>query len=123
MQSFGKAAVACLMAFAFLAIAAAPLCAALLTCSMPCCHHTQSAGIKGVPVCPLSNGCDKSVSANDDQAPTTVAKSQRVNAGADRIADDRIAVITQHAERAFTGRVSDPASTPPLHVLNSVFRI
>jgi hypothetical protein len=32
-------------------------------------------------------------------------------------------VITQHAERAFTGRVSDPASTPPLHVLNSVFRI
>jgi hypothetical protein len=123
MRFFGKAAVASLMAFAFLAIAAAPLCAALLTCSMPCCHHTQSAGIKGVPVCPLSNRCDTSVSANDDPLPTTVAKSQRVNAHADRIAEVRIAVAGQHPERAFTGRASDPASTPPLHILNSVFRI
>ncbi|HSP15650.1 MAG TPA: hypothetical protein VLV78_12940 [Thermoanaerobaculia bacterium] len=124
MRSLSRAGLAILMAFAFLALAAAPLCAALLTCSMPCCHHTQQAGIKGVPVCPLSNSCNTSVSSDDEQAPTTVAKSQRVNTRSDGTAAVRVAIDARHPERRSTERQSsDPASVPPLHLLNSVFRI
>ncbi len=125
MQSLMKPAVVVLMAFAFLALAAAPLCAALLACSMPCCHHATTAGIKGVATCPLSNnGCETSLSANDDQVPTTVAKSQRVNARAMVAAINPAKIDSQRPGRdSVETQVSLSAAARPLHLLNSVFRI
>lgn len=125
MQTDTRPAVAALMAFAFLALAAAPLCAALLVCSMPCCHHNLAAGIKGVATCPLSsNGCEASVSANDDAVPTTVAKWQRVDARSIVAGVTPTAVDSQRpGSDSFETQVSRSVSARPLHVLNSVFRI
>ncbi len=125
MQTVTRPAVAALMAFAFFALAAAPLCAALLVCTMPCCHHIPAAGIKGVATCPLSNnGCETTVSANDDAVPTTVARSQRVDGRAIVV---EVSPATGDPQRSgsasFEAQVSGSASARPLHVLNSVFRI
>jgi hypothetical protein len=124
MQSVMKPAVAILMAFAFIALAAAPLCAAFLACSMPCCHHTQTAGIKGVATCPLSNSCQTSVSKDDDQLPTTVAKSQRVNPRTIVAAVHSAHIDPTHPEGdAAEVHPAPAASARSLNVLNSVFRI
>ena len=104
----------------FAMVFALPLYAAATMCTMPCCHHsTPGAKLKSdLPSCPIR---ECSITADDATvkavshyvAPTLVAFTQVA------VMATSLTTPAAHVETS----LSPPGSAPPLHLLNSTFRI
>jgi hypothetical protein len=98
---------------------ALPLYAATTMCSMPCCHHGATGKVlkNDLPGC-FGNEC---IITTDDV--TVKAASSYVAPALTGIAHVATAIVAVTADAQTFAAASPPRGTPPLNLLNSVFRI
>jgi hypothetical protein len=104
-----------------------PLCAAMLLCSMPCCHPEQNGG--SVLTTGMMNCATDCVVRPDEAKETTVATLTPASESVQRIAPVTAEVARLAAPAVPPAAIERDAglmhhaADAPLHVLNSTFRI